>query len=568
MTRARLLGWRGPSGALAACCAFALLVPGGSALAQGERDRAALVVVVPGVSFEELLAIPDVAALARAGGGGLLANAQDVVTSDGPAGSPEVTVVLDPAPPSDPDRVGAQLRAAVGSSAAPELMVIVLGTEAADPADELAGIALATGAPGDLFPDDGERGALTSDSTSRVGVVTGGDVRATLDGYLGGALLVAGDLPYGEPIRVVPGPPPFELHERYLAQRRMYVPIGAAAALYAAAAGLAAGACVAFGRRVTAGWGRVAGWAALAVPMLATGMLAAGHLPELTYATAVPMIAIVAVFGTLAFSPLERADPTLVPAGIGAAVLALFALEAVLGWSGMLTPLLGGTQLDGGRFYGLPNVGIGLLVGSGLWVAQRLGTARGFALLCALGLFAGLPLLGANLGGAVTVFAAAGLWLGVRERERLGTGRALVAAAAVTVAGAAVVLLAHAIAPVATHVTRFEESAEGVGGVLDRFGERLEVGFDLIARSPAALIPVLGLPVALLVVLRPPAPIRETFERRPAWRDATLVTLVAGIVAYVVNDSGPAAAGLAFGLGLGGMLGVSLLAPPEKMGRP
>jgi hypothetical protein len=39
-------------------------------------------------------------------------------------------------------------------------------------------------------------------------------------------------------------------------------------------------------------------------------------------------------------------------------------------------------------------------------------------------------------------------------------------------------------------------------------------------------------------------------------------------VAYLVNDTGPAAAGLAFGLGLGGMLGVSLLAEHGKMGEP
>jgi hypothetical protein len=300
--------------------------------------------------------------------------------------------------------------------------------------------------------------------------------------------------------------------------------------------------------------------------MLATGMLAAGHLPELTYATAVPMVAIVAVFGTMAFSPLERRDPALVPAGIGLAVLVLAVVEAGTGWSGMLTPLLGGSQLDGGRFFGLPNVGIGLLVGAALWVAQRLRVWQGFALLCGVGLFAGLPLLGSNLGGAVTGFAAAGLWLAVRERRRLGVLRGVAAVALVTIAGTAAILVAHAISPVETHVSRFEETAGGLGGILERVADRLEVGVDLIARSPAALVPVLGLPVALAVVLRPPAAIRASFAGRPAWRDAVLVTILSGIVAYVVNDSGPAAAGLAFGLGLGGMLGVSLLVSAGKMG--
>jgi hypothetical protein len=191
---------------------------------------------------------------------------------------------------------------------------------------------------------------------------------------------------------------------------------------------------------------------------------------------------------------------------------------------------------------------------------------QGFALLCGVGLFAGLPLLGSNLGGAVTGFAAAGLWLAVRERRRLGALRGVAAVALVTIAGTAAILVAHAISPVETHVSRFEETAGGLGGILERVADRLEVGVDLIARSPAALVPVLGLPVVLAVVLRPPAAIRASFAGRPAWRDAVLVTILSGIVAYVVNDSGPAAAGLAFGLGLGGMLGVSLLVSARKMG--
>jgi hypothetical protein len=302
------------------------------------------------------------------------------------------------------------------------------------------------------------------------------------------------------------------------------------------------------------------------VPMLATGLLAAGHLPELSYATAVPMVAIVTVFGTMAFSPLEARDVTLVPAGIGSAVLALVAVEAVLGWSGMLTPLLGGSQLDGGRFYGLPNVAIGLLAGASMWVAQRLSTRAGFALTCGVALLAGLPFAGANLGGAVTLFAAAGLWLAIHERQRLGAWKGIVAAGATTIAGTAVILVSHAVSPFATHVTRFEEDVDGIGAVVDSFADRLRVGFDLIARNPAALVPVIGTLALLGVLLRPPAAVRETFERWPAWRDAISVIALAGVVAYLANDSGPAATGLAFGLALGGMLGVSLLVGGRKMG--
>jgi hypothetical protein len=332
--------------------------------------------------------------------------------------------------------------------------------------------------------------------------------------------------------------------------------------------GLLAIAGLALGGRVPVRVRRAAAWGCLSIPALATALLAAGHLPELTYAAAVPFVAIVTVLGTMALSPLERRDPAWVPAGIGVGVLAFFVLEGILGWSAALTPLLGGSQLDGGRFSGLPNVFVGLLVGASLYVAQRLGTSEGVALIAGIGLFAGLPYLGSNLGGAVSLFAAAGMWLAVRERERLGLWKAVGAVAAMTVIGTGAILLAHALAPTPTHVTRFEEATGGLAGVWDTFVDRLRVGFDLIARNPAAVIPILGLPIALMVVRRPPVAIGSSLERRPAWRDAVLVTLLAGIVAYLANDSGPAAAGLAFGLGLGGLLGVSLLASAGKMGEP
>ena len=168
----------------------------------------------------------------------------------------------------------------------------------------------------------------------------------------------------------------------------------------------------------------------------------------------------------------------------------------------------------------------------------------------------------------MSLFAAAGLWLAVRERARLGVWKGLGVFVGVTLLGAAVILFAHAISPFETHVTRFEEEAGGIAGVFEKFRDRLQVGFDLIAHNPFALIPVIGLPVAIAAVLRPPAALRPSLQRSPAWRDAILVTLLAGVVAYLVNDSGPAAAGLAFGLGLGGLLGVSLLSEAGKMGEP
>jgi hypothetical protein len=567
VTRARL-------GALAVVVASLLLCSPASA-AIDHDDPVAMLFRVPGVSFEELLATREMASLARAGGAGLLVYQASLPARLG--GVRRATsqngqfqeFFVPPRAFGGVDGVAEEIARIVRASPQEHLLVIVtsLETSAAmrSAKDELHPIVVAAGAPDELFPDTGTPGSLTSDSTRRSGVVIDGDIRPTVSEFIHRPLSEA---EVGSPIEIIPGPPPFELHERYLAQRRMYVPTGTAGAIYLAIAGLGAIVVLALGSRIPRGIQRIFGWASLSVAALATSLLAAGHLPDLSYATVVPFVALVTVFGTLAFAPLEDRDVLLIPAGIGIAVLASFAVEAILSWTAALTPFVGGSELDGGRFYGLPNVFIGLLIGACLWIAQRLRTLAGFALLVGVALFAGLPYLGANLGGGVSLFAAAGLWLAIRERERLGIWRGLGVFVGVTVLGTAVILAAHAISPFETHVTRFEEQAGGLAGVVDRIGDRIQVGFDLIARNPFALIPVVGLPIAIAAVLRPPAALRPSLQRSPAWRDAILVTLLAGVVAYLANDSGSAAAGFAFGLGLGGLLGVSLLSEAGKMGEP
>ena len=566
MTRARL-------GALAVCALVGFGLGTTQARAQEPPDREAYLFLVPGISFEDAMADGTLASLATNGGAGLMTQGGGLPTERGrgTGARPEYLLIhwLDPAMQGGIEGVATKIEATVTASSADTVLVIVASTrpssEMRSSKDELHPLIVAEGPPGDLFASSGQEGSITSDSTRRDGIVTDLDVMPTIRAFLGV------DQPAevaGSPIEIIPGPPPFELHERYLAQRRMYVPIGTAGAIYLAIAGLGGIVALALGSRVPRAVRRVFGWGCLSVAALATGFLAAGHLPDLTYATVVPFVALVTVFGTLAFAPLEHRDVLLIPAGIGIAVLAYFAIEALLNWTAALTPFVGGSELDGGRFFGLPNVIIGLLIGACLWIAQRLKTAAGFALLVVVATFAGFPYLGANLGGGVSLFAAAGLWLAIRERERLGVWKGIGVFVGVTVLGTALILAAHAISPLETHVTRFEEQAGGPGGVLEKVWDRLQVGFDLIARNPFALIPVLGLPIAIAAVLRPPAALRPSLERSPAWRDAILVTLLAGVVAYVVNDSGPAAAGFAFGLGLGGLLGVSLLSEAEKMGEP
>jgi hypothetical protein len=588
VTRARL-------GALLLVLLTAALVAGAAPVrAQTSEDRAAYVVESSGASLEDLLGVPALGGVAAFGGAALLVPSgvtlheavlalhDDGLVRGTPPGEPiDGLTVSNVGSLSSPtsvvrarvDAMAADVRAWLEASTAGRVLVVIASGSPsptnASKGDTVGAVIVASGRPGAIaaaMDATGARpGALTSDSTRRDGVVATPDITATVSSFLG-VEAPGGDLG-GHVIRTTAAEPPFALHERYLQQRRLYVPIGTAAFVYVVVGGLAACLALWLRRRVPIPALRALGWVSLSVAALGGAMLAAGHLPQLTYSTAVPFIAIVAVFGTLWTSPLEGRDLSLVPMALGTIVLAAFALEAATGWGGMVTPLLGGSQLDGGRFFGMPNVAIGLVLGACLWAAHRAPTSRGVMLLCAAALVAGLPLLGTNLGAGVTLFATAGLWWAVRERRRLGPLRGFALFAGVAIVGTVVILVAHALSPVPTHVTRFERTGGGSSGILGTIADRLGTGFDLLRGSPAAWIPVVGLLVTLVVIARPTPAIRAMFERWPAFRDATLVCAVGGVIAYLANDTGAAACGLAFALALGGMIGMSLLDAAGKMAR-
>jgi hypothetical protein len=540
-------------------------------------DQTAVVFLLDGASFEELLSIPEVRGLAGEGGAALLSARTPLRGALSGAGDLPMNVYLLGEVPDGSGReaslgaAGDAISSVLAMIPKEQRALVIAATSSPSGAmrsrkDDLLGFVMAEGPVTTLVdaatgppPAADQLSALTSPSTRRDGVVVSADVLPTIE-FAFDANKEHGDRPI---ISFTTAPAPFELHERYLANRRMTVPLQAAAGIYFVAIGL-------FGiltlRSRTHGRVRsIAAWVAFSVIPFATALLLAGHLPSLSYATVVPFVVAATIAGTLAFVPVERArGPVTAAAAAGAAVLAMFVVESALGWTAALTPFLGGSQLDGGRFFGLPNAYVGLVMGAAVYAAAVVDRpVVGTALVVAAGLFAGLPWTGSNLGGSVTIFAAAGLWYGVRSTGRLGA-RAVVWTAGMVAAGTAVVLAAHRfLASSPTHITRFVEGESG--GILDSFVHRLQVGFDLIARNPFALIPVVGVPLCLLAVLRPPPALRPTFERRPAWRDALLTILAASVVAYVVNDSGAAALGLGFGSGLAGILYVSLLDPPGMM---
>jgi hypothetical protein len=442
---------------------------------------------------------------------------------------------------------------------APRTMVVVVSPspshEMRERKDELAPLVVAQGPTDGLFPESGPIRTLTSDTTRRVGVVSNEDMAPTILAFFG--IFTPPEM-HGSPVRVVDDPLPFPLHERHLANRRMTVPIQVGAGVAITVVGLASLGLILARRRVP----RWIGLAAPALPLtlgaLAVALLAAGDLQTLSYRNVVLFLVLVTL-GTAAVAAASRvAGPLVPPAVVGLAVLGYLAAEAESGWTATLQPFLGGSALDGARFYGMPNVEEGLLLGAAGYVAMAVPPGVGFLVLVYGALFAGLPEIGANLGGALTGFVGAGVYLALRLRGRVGWSRWVIGAG-VVVAGMALVLAAHRFAASPTHGSRIIESADGLLDLLGTAGRRLSVGWRLVLDVPFAAIPVLGLPVLLYLALRPRGALAEAFARFPAARATILAVIAGSLVATVANDSGPAAAGLGFGMALGGMLYLSLV---------
>ena len=399
--------------------------------------------------------------------------------------------------------------------------------------------------------------ALSSDSTRRDGAVTTSDIAVTI------ANLTRTPVPssvIGAVIHPTDAAAPFDLYQRYRDQRRLTVPVGVATGIYVAVAGLFALAIGLKGARVSVELRTMAGWAAISTVPLGLALLEVGRFPRLTYAMVAPFLIGVTVLGTTATIMLARrlgAVRALV--WLGAAVFAVLAVEAAMGWPGAVTPLLGGSQLDGGRFFGLPNAFIGLVLGSTLFVSLGLPWVwAGTVLLFCVGLAVGSPWFGSDLGGAITLCSAAGLWWGLRTRARMPSTVLVTGAAAL--AGAVLVVLAQRyLASSPTHITHFAEGSGHAGGIAGTAVERLRIGVKLLVTHPFAVLPVAGVPVALWAVLRPGPRLGRVLQKEPVFTAALVTILLGSVVAYAVNDTGASALGLGFASAVAALLFVPLM---------
>lgn len=423
---------------------------------------------------------------------------------------------------------------------ASELMVILVTTPPSEAmrarGDTVTPVVIARGQP-EAILSDGQPAGLTSDTARRAGVVSNIDVAPTVLDFLG---VEIPDEMAGSAIRIE-GPPPTQIHRRYLEWRGVVGPVTVAAPILAVLTLLAGFVLAIRRRRPNDAVLRAAATAGLASLALFVVVVPASLLPMFSWP--VVIVALLAGTGAVVAAVVwfGRRNPVLPLVLVAVLGMAMVLLDVAFGWVSGSTPLLGGSALDGERFFGLGNPYAGIVLSGAVlgaaFFTPRAGLRAGVGMIVAASLLAGLPMVGADLGGGLTLAIVAGLWFGISRWDHLG-GRAWGVAAVAGLVAFAVFAVTHRyLPPGGTHVSRAVSGAGGIIGVLEVFWHRLMLNIQLTSETPSAWLAVLGLPVWLWVGLRPPRALRPAFEAEPVWRRAVIVLALGGIFGYVLNDT-------------------------------
>ena len=426
---------------------------------------------------------------------------------------------------------------ALEESGASEVMVLVVATppsaDMVERGDRVTPLVMARGAPAELLERANGPAGLTSDTTRRDGIVSNVDVAPTVLEFLG---IEVPEEMVGSPVRVA-GDPPTDLHGRYLEWREVVGPVGLAV-LGLAIASLVTGLVLVIGPwRPSRPVAEALALTGLGSVALLVAFLPASLLPAFGY----PVVLATLLAGSAALLALALrlggGNPTRPVAVVALVGLVLVVVDVAAGWQTGSTPLLGGSALDGERFFGLGNPYAGIVLSGAVLGAAWLGLRWSVLLLAGAAAFAGLPFLGADVGGAITLAVAAGLWYGINRWGRFGWQTWGLAAAAAAAALVLVVVTHRLLPPGATHVSRALDSPGGILGGLEIFWDRLLLNVRTTSEVPSAWLAVLGLPFWLFVALRPPGRLRSTVEPGSAWQRAIAVLALSGMVGYVVNDT-------------------------------
>lgn len=464
----------------------------------------------------------------------------------------------------DPATLDAEL-ARVSSAWPEDTVVIVAGLADAGSTPALRAV-LITG-------HEGPGGMLGSTSTRQWGMVTTPDLTATVL-TLAGAPGGVPDTVAGQPVSVL---------ERGAPERRARdLGVAAAASMVQQLAGPVLGSLVvvvlgalllAARRSRTAG--AVVATAAAAVP---AATFLAGLVPwwrPESWATAGVLLGAVilawsALIAAVAWAGPWRRSIIGPPAVVCAVTVITVSLDVMWGGRLGLIGLLGVQPVVAGRFYGMGNVGLGIVAAAVLLLAAFLAAAlgRGRAAVAVVGTLGvavavvdGWPSWGADFGGVPAVLVATGVLALAAGGIRLTPLRFLLIGAGAAVASAVLMLLDW-LRPAAqrTHLGAFaQDVVDGTAWTVVL--RKLDNSLGILVHYPVSWVAVLLLGTVVWGLARPASPPGRLLA--PLWQvpmlyAGSIALVVCWVVGWALNDSGIAIVGIGLGIAVGTLLAVRL----------
>jgi hypothetical protein len=269
-------------------------------------------------------------------------------------------------------------------------------------------------------------------------------------------------------------------------------------------------------------------------------------------------LAVLAVGSVLVMrTPIFRHTLGLVGAGAGVAAAAV-AVDLVTGSWLQLNGVIGYLAQDGGRYDGISDTGLGVLIAGTLLVAgclaEQVARRRRPLVMVAVGglgvVLAGSPYLGADMGGAVA------LAVGVCVAAAMSTGGWVTAG---RVAWATGLGLAVVVAVAIVDLRRPAEQRTGLGAMLAQLAEGT-AGFGLQRVSLANAEAFIGSPLTVLAIgsgvflwfaLLPPwGGLRRLFGIHPALRAGLVGVVVAALLGGLLVGAALVVAGAAAAVGV------------------
>lgn len=323
-----------------------------------------------------------------------------------------------------------------------------------------------------------------------------------------------------------------------------------------------------------------AGWVPWWRPAGATGTGWTLWVSGLVLALAVA--AFTAGLTALAWAGSSRRSVLGPPMVVAAGTMLVLGVDVIWGGRLGLTSVLGVLPISAGRFYGMGNVGAGIVIGAvlvlaGLVAASLHGRAHRSVVagvVTTLGLTAalidGLPQWGADFGGVPAIVIATGLLALPAAGIRLSLVRVLlIGLAAVAAAGLLMLLDWLRPADQRTHLGAFVQSVLD-GDAVMIVGRKLNQSLGILVNYPVSWLAVVLLAVLAWGVLAPASPPGRVL--RPLWqvpllRQTCIALLVGLVIGWALNDSGISILALGLAVAVSGLLAILLRLPASAIQR-